>query len=47
MDFLRGVEDKVASGDMSLTDLNELINDLNRLAFQLEAMADHGSDQGE
>jgi len=47
MCFIEEVEKKIESGDMSLGDLNDFINDLNRLAFSLEAIADARSDQGE
>jgi hypothetical protein len=47
MFFIEEVEKKIRSGEMTLSDLNGLINDLQRMAFSLEAMADARSDQGE
>lgn len=38
---------KVKSGEVTLAELNELVNDLNRLAYQAEAIQTARSEQDE
>lgn len=47
MGFLKEVEERVANGQMTLAELNELVNDLNRLVYQVEAIQTARSEQYE
>lgn len=47
MGFLKEVEEKVANGQMTLSELNELVNDLNRLVYQAEAIQTARSERDE